>query len=241
MAGPLWLRVRAPFAAFRWMQAGVYRATSPVMPPSTAWGLVLNLAGVETREPVSHAEGATTLVRPDAPRLRLAIGAVREPERASLYQQLHGYPVGSSGKDGLQPRARGSKFWIAPARREVLVGLDLMLGVEAEDAALLGRVVDGLHGRLPGGRYGLPFAGDNNFLFDRLDVLPAPEPARWYEAMGADEGPRRGACRLTVGIDRADASRTRTALYAPAAAPRAEPSDAAWTWVPSAPPGAEGG
>ena len=45
----LWLRVQAPFAAFRWLQAGVHRATSPVIPPSTAWGLLLNLAHVETR------------------------------------------------------------------------------------------------------------------------------------------------------------------------------------------------
>src|SRR5690606_31673513 len=72
----LWLRLRAPFAAFRWMQAGVYRATSPVIPPSAAWGLVLNLAGVETR---GEDDGTTTQIRADAPPLCLAIGAVHEP------------------------------------------------------------------------------------------------------------------------------------------------------------------
>ena len=51
----LWLRVRAPFAAFRWMQAGVYRATSPIVPPSAAWGLCLNLAHIDMRQ---HDEGA---------------------------------------------------------------------------------------------------------------------------------------------------------------------------------------
>ena len=30
---PFYVDLRAPFAAFRWLQAGVYRATSPVIPP----------------------------------------------------------------------------------------------------------------------------------------------------------------------------------------------------------------
>src|SRR5438132_1289702 len=45
----LFLRLDAPFSAFRWLQAGVYRGTFPVMPPSAAWGFALNLAGIETR------------------------------------------------------------------------------------------------------------------------------------------------------------------------------------------------
>jgi CRISPR-associated protein Cas5t len=227
---PLWLRVRAPFAAFRWMQAGVYRATSPVIPPSAAWGLLLNLAGVETREEATP----TTLVRGDAPPLRIAVAMLETPEQATLYQQLHTYPVGTSGEEGLKPRTHGAKYWIAPARREILVGFDCQLGVMAEDGALLAQIVDGLSGLRNGSRYGLPFAGDNNFLIDRIDVLGDPLPARWYEAMGPDEGPRRGSCRLTVGIDRADASRTSTLLFAPTR-PLPRPPDAAWTWTPRAP------
>src|SRR5688572_22411460 len=92
----LWLHLKAPFAAFRWMQAGVWRATSPVIPPSAAWGLVLNLAGVDTRLP---GEGVTTLVRPDAPTLGIAVGAVNFASKSSLYQQLHTYPVGNSGAE----------------------------------------------------------------------------------------------------------------------------------------------
>src|SRR2546429_287119 len=90
-----WLRIHAPFAAFRGFQAGVYRSTSPVMPPSAAYGLVLNIAGVEMRAP---SNGVTTLIRSDVPRLRLAIGLVRVSERSSLYQQLHSYRVGTDEK-----------------------------------------------------------------------------------------------------------------------------------------------
>lgn len=228
----LWLRLRAPFAAFRWMQAGVYRATSPVIPPSAAWGLVLNLAGVETR---GEDDGTTTQVRADAPPLGLAIGAVREAEVGSLYQQLHGYPVGSSFPE-LEAKARGTKYGILPVRREVLVGFDCVLGVRAAQEGLLERVVLGLRGELPGSRYGLPFAGDNNLLFDRIDVLPEPPAVRWYAPLSEDGTERRaGSCRLTVAIDRRDASRTETRLFAPGAAAQAMPPDAAWVWVPRAP------
>ena len=223
----LFLRLRAPFAAFRWMQAGVYRATSPVIPPSAAWGLVLNLAGIETRLPGE----ATTLVRCDAPRLRLAIGRVGEQaEVATLYQQLHSYPVGNSGKE-LAPRAHGAKFWIVPVRREILVGFDALVGVETDDDGLLDCIRRGLRGELGVARYGLPFAGDNNLLFDNIAVVSSPPVAYWYRPMSAGDGPRRGSCRLTIAIDREDASRTRTALFAPDLQPTEQPDSTAWVSV----------
>lgn len=227
----LWLRLRAPFAAFRWMQAGVWRATSPVIPPSAAWGLVLNLAGVETR---AAGAGPTTLVRDDAPALELAIGEVARPESASLYQQLHVYPVGSSGKE-FKARTHGAKHWITPVRREFLVGFDVVVGVRSPDEALVERVRLGLAGELEDDRYGLPFAGDNNFLFDRLDVIEVPPPLHWYARLNPGDPPRKGSCRLTVGIDRSDSSRTTTILFAPLPDPAVVPPASAWTWTPRPP------
>lgn len=228
-----WLRLRAPFAAFRWLQAGVYRATSPIIPPSAAWGLLLNLAHVDTRDTRQARE--VTPIRPDAPPLCIALGSVQTPDKAILYQQLHGYPVGSSGKE-LAARTHGAKHWIAPVRRELLVGFDVVLGVRSHDAALLQRIHDGLHGRLGAPRYGLPFAGDNNLLFDRIDVQDTPTPARWYTPIEAGDTARRGSCRLTVAIDRDDSSRTQSLLFAPTE-PLAEPPDQAWIWCPRAPRG----
>ena len=227
----LWLRIRAPFAAFRWMQAGVYRATSPVIAPSAAWGLVLNLAGIETR--VVDDASTTTQIREDAPALRLAIGVVTPSEVATLYQQLHSYPVGSSG-GALKERSYGSKYWIAPARREVLVGLDVLLGVESTVLDVVELVQRGLRG-VGGDRYGLPFAGDNNFLIDRIDVLTTPEPAFWYAGIDPDSRPRPGSCRLTVGIDRRDSASTTSRLFAPVESATERPPEGAWTWVPREP------
>jgi CRISPR-associated protein Cas5t len=228
----MWLHVRAPFAAFRWFQAGVYRATHPVMPPSVAYGLLLNLAAIEMRDPTV---GPTTLIRPDVPLLRIAIGVVTPAEQCSLYQQLHTYPVGNSGAE-FKPRTHGAKYWITPVRREVLVGLNCIIGVQSDDNNLCNRVRRGLKGELDVIRYGLPFAGDNNFLFDSIDeVAVLPETTVWYARMQPDDPPRKGSCRLTVGIDRADNSKTTSFLFAPIDSNAAEPPDLAWTWTPRVP------
>ncbi len=224
----LWLRAAAPFAAFRWMQAGVWRATSPVIPPSAAWGLVLNLASVETR---MASDGPTTLVRPDAPGFEVAVAALAEPERGTFYQQLHSYPVGTSSEH-LAQGTRGAKFHILPVRRELLIGFEAAIGVRTPEVALLDRVRCGLEGFLDEPRYGLPFAGDNNFLFDRLQVLDQAPAARWY---ARTQRALQGTCRLTIGIDRGDPSRTTTGIFAPLESPTSEVPEEAWTWVPRAP------
>jgi CRISPR-associated protein Cas5t len=238
----LWLRICAPFAAFRGFQAGVYRATAPIIPPSTAWGLVLNLAGIEMR---GSLDRPTTLIRDDVPCLRLAIGRPcktlptgdsvpeNESEICTLYQQLHSYPVGNSGKE-LAARTHGAKYWIVPVRREFLVGLDVVVGIQAAQD-LLEQVKQGLRGELDRPRYGLPFAGDNNFLFDRIDTLDQPPETLWYVQMQPDDPPMRGSYRLTVGIDRADNSKTTSYLYAPMETSSVEPPLNAWTWTPRKP------
>ena len=229
----MWLHVCAPFAAYRWFQAGVYRATSPVMPPSSAYGLFLNLAAIDMRQ---GGNAPTTLIRPDVPLLRLAIGMLASATQGSLYQQLHTYPIGTSGAS-LKPRAHGAKYWITPAWREFLVGLNGIIGIRAEDSSLFDRVRKGLKGELDVQRYGLPFAGDNNFLFDRIDELTAPHAGTiWYTRMQPDDPPCQGSCRLTVGIDRSDNSKTTSAIYAPVVNGSSEPPEMAWTWTPHEPP-----
>lgn len=228
----LWLHVRAPFAAYRGMQAGAFRGSAPFMPPSAAHGLVCNLAGIETRGDLS---AVATPLRADAPPLQIAIGSLTAPEVSTLYQQLHSYPVGASGREA-RPRARGAKYWIAPVRREVLVGLSVLLGVRSRETGILDRAEKGLRGEGDWERYGLPFAGDNQLLFDRIDVLPAPVPAWWVVPLTLEGPLRRDSVRLTIGIDREDASRTTARLYAPVEEPVADPPEEAWTWVPASPP-----
>ena len=225
-----WLQLRAPFAAFRGFQAGVYRSTSPVMTPSAAYGLVLNLAGIEMR---ATSRGATTLIRPDVPRVRLAIGLVKLAGRNSVYQQLHGYRVGTDKKTkAMAALTKGAKYQIVPVRREILVDYDGVIGVQTSDEKLRDLVARGLRGELGTQRYGLPFAGDNNYLFDTIELIEEP-PAQilWYVPFQPNKAPRKGTCRLTIGIDRADNSKTTSSIYAPAS----DLTDAVWTWTPSPP------
>src|SRR3954471_21051970 len=100
------LRIKAPFAAFRTFAAGAYRPTAPFITPSAAYGLLLNIAMVETR----HDDGRSpmTVTAAGLPSADIALGAVTLPTVQSLYQQLHNYPVGAVTPAALQ-RSRGNK------------------------------------------------------------------------------------------------------------------------------------
>jgi CRISPR-associated protein Cas5t len=220
---------------FRPFVAGWYRPTAGFITPSAAYGLLLNIAGIESRlkeEDAAHPGGVpTTLLRSDLPACRIAIGLpldVQPPAAQSIFQQLHNYPVGS---DAGQPWdvAKGTKNNITPVRRQLLTNLHVLIAVDDEPrSGLESRIEAGLRGALNADRYGLPFLGDNNFLIDRLE-LRDPEPARWYERVASsDDGPRAHATRLTVWIDRADVSRTRSDLFAPASTAIVNPPKSAW-------------
>lgn len=222
----MYLRLKAPFASFRPFQSGAYRSTTAVPSPSTVYGLILNLAGIEQR---GELAAPITLIQDDLPEMEIAIGQVSQPEIAMLSQQLHQYPVGASGAE-LAQKTHGAKYWIAPVRRAVLVNLDLVVGVRAEQW-LCDRIHQGLNGDLDEPRYGLPFAGDNNFLFDQIESIDSPKMARWYCPLQHNSRPERGICRLTVWIDRADNTKTRTTEFAPSAF-CLSPPDAAWLQLP---------
>ncbi len=229
-----YLHVRAPFAAYRSFQAGVYRTSSPIMPHSAAFGLILNLAGIEMRDPQSLYE-PTTRIREDVPRLQIAVGSVKSPGKSSIFQQLHTYPVGNSGEH-LEPKTQGAKYWIVTARREILVGLDCVLGVQSpEELNLFDLVRRGLRGEIARS-YGLPFAGDNNFLFDRIEVFSQPPiENQWYVPLKPGDAPQKDSCQLTIGIHRTDNSKTTSNLFAPTTDMMATPPKEAWIWTPHQP------
>lgn len=227
-----WLKIRAPFAAFRGFQAGVYRSTAPVIPPSAAYGLILNLAGIEMRD---YSNAKTTEIRKDLPSMQLAIGIINSPEKSSMYQQLHSYPVGNSGKE-LAPLTKGAKFWITPVRREMLIDYEGVIGVQTDDKTLRGKIEKGLRGEPGTNRYGLPFAGDNNFLFDRIEIIgEPPENVIWYVRHQPNDKQVKGSCRLYVGINRTDNSKTTGFVFVPKENLNLPLPDAAWTWTPQPP------
>jgi CRISPR-associated protein Cas5t len=236
----MFLRLQAPFAAFRPFQSGGYRSTTSIPSPSTVYGLLLNLAAIEQRAELTTP---VTLIRDNLPAIEIAIAQVKQPELAILSQQLHQYPVGASGTE-LAKKTHGAKYWIAPVRREVLIDLDIVVGIKAEPE-LRNRILAGLNGELEEQRYGLPFAGDNNFLFDlvqssetleglRLRDEKSMPLLRWYSPACARDKPKLGVCRVTKWIDRANNSKTKIIVFVPGNFCRTVPGegDSAWIKLP---------
>jgi CRISPR-associated protein Cas5t len=186
-------------------------ATAPFITPSAAYGLLLNVAGVEMRH--DDGESPMTLIKgAGLPAVEIALGALSMPQHHTVYQQLHNYPVGATGAERA-PMTQGNKYNIAPVRRAFLSGIKGYVCLRG-DAGLEGLVMDGLKGRTPH-RYGLPFLGDNNFLPDRIEEAAALNSARWWVPVpeGATAESPATVSRFTVAIDRADMSRTRSKLF----------------------------
>ena len=224
----LCLYLEAPFATFRTFTAGSFRPTAEFITPSAAYGLLLNVAGIEMRD---YRENLPmTVIRHDLPKYRLALGALSFPLIHTIYQQIHNYPVGNQGEENA-PRTKGSKYNITPTRRAFLSDLKGYICLDASPEFET-QVKDGLRGKSPR-TYGIPFLGDNNFLISRLEPVNDYQPAYWYEQILSEqsEGMRNHATRLTVAVDREDMSRSRSALFAPTTEPRKSIPENAWVQV----------
>jgi CRISPR-associated protein Cas5t len=224
------LHLDAPFGIFRTFTAGNFRPTAPFITPSAAYGLLLNIAGIEMR--YDDGKSVATLIAPQGlPAVDIALGVRGEfPRQQTLLQQAHNYPVGATGKE-YKEEAKGRKYNISPVRRVLLSDIHAYIAVRGDET--LEQLIDrGLQGK--GGRsYGLPFVGNNSFLPDRLETVKKAKPARWYERIdnsGKGLG-RQGATRLTITIDRVKMENTCSALFAPQQEASEEIPDRAWISV----------
>lgn len=221
------LRVRARFGAFRSLTAGSLRPSAPFMTPSAAYGLLLNLAGIESR--LDDGKSVDTQTRPNLPTFEIALGLNKLesglpqlPEDQSIFQQLHNYPVGNSGKEH-QEACRGNKYNIQPIRRAFLSDLDMLICIrEAPElvAQIRQALAQGLEAPLlaEAPRYGIPFLGDNNFMIDVLQEEFAPLSERYWlvksnlrQSLDTIKRPQR--YRLPVWIDRAFMPGTQSELF----------------------------
>ena len=225
----LLLRLKAPFAAFRLLQAGRFRSTTPTISPTAAYGLLLNLAALETRDWSQVSKPATPMLK-NLPKVEIAIANWVQPETATLLQQLHNIPVGSIPPEKWE-RTEGCKPNIKPVQREILVDFEAIIAAHCDNELQL-RIIAGLNGEHNSERYGLPFAGDNNFLFDEIEVLSDIKPLYWYSRIADEDLPRPGVCRLTTWIDRDDSSQTKVELFAPISKATVKPPTGAWTSLP---------
>lgn len=220
--------LQAKFAAFRTFTSGSFRPSAGFITPSAAYGLLLNFAGFDMRD--NDGALAMTLIRKDLPSAKIAVGALIFPERQSVLQQLHNYPIGASGKEHA-PYTKGNKYNIIPVRRELLSNIRVYVCADG-NSELETWIVEGLAGKRPR-KYGLPFLGDNNFLIDRFEIVIQREPVWWFEMLDEDQdGIRENTTRLTTIIDRKDLSQTRSFLFAPTETKETNPPSKAWVSFP---------
>lgn len=118
------------------------------------------------------------------------------PRVQSVFQQLHNYPVGASGKEKADA-CKGNKYNITPVRREFLSNIRAVVALRSSED-FENRICQGLVGQLNTGRYGVPFLGDNSFLPDRLERIDTAIPTRWFEQLGpaSRDGMRERAARF---------------------------------------------
>lgn len=224
----LCLHLKAPFAVFRNFTAGSFRPTTDFITPSAAYGLLLNIAGIEMRK--HDPKAVMTLIQSNLPRFRVALGALDWPSTQSLYQQLHNYPVGTSGKEH-KKNTMGSKYNITPARRSFLSGIKAYICMDGLPE-LEEKILTSLQGTYDN-RYGTLFLGDNNFLPDRIEPIYEREPAYWYEQLTEDTRMANldRTVRLTISIDRHDMSKTSSSLFRPTDSKIVDIPDRAWVEV----------
>jgi len=212
----LCLYLEAPFAAFRTFTAGSFRPTAAFITYSAAYGFLLNIAGIEMRKesPILPM----TIIENGLPTFSLALGARSLPSTNSILQQLHNYPVGTTGKE----RAfltKGTKYNIQPVTRSFLSDIKAYVCIK-NNPEFESQVLRGLTAEIKR-TYGLPFLGDNSFLISKIKPVKLLESAYWLIKIPdkLEENLPTGAMRLTVKIDREDMSRTQSALFAPAHEP----------------------
>ncbi|AFZ48719.1 CRISPR-associated protein DevS [Cyanobacterium stanieri PCC 7202] len=223
----IFLYFKAPFASFRPFQSGSYRSTTPIPSPSTVYGILLNLAGIELRDDINKPISNNCQ---DLPSLKVAIALLSgKSDKIVLSQQLHNYPVGNSGKE-LAKKTYGNKYWISPVRREVLINHEFIVGIKG-NSDIETKIIKGLNGELEKSRYGLPFAGDNNFLFDSIEIIEQPQLARWFFPIQDHTRAHHQICRLTTWIDREDNTKTKIKVFAPTDF-TTQPPEKVWITLP---------
>lgn len=223
----LYLYVVAPFAAFRTFSTGSYRPTAWFITHSAAYGLLLNIAGIEMR--YNDGKSPMTLIKKELPIVKIALGALEMPQQQTIYQQLHNYPVGSTNKEKLE-RTKYNKNNIAPVRRAFLSSLNAYICMK-DNYELEQSILEGLLGNSPR-TYGLPFLGDNNFLPDKFEAVDVLQPAIWFVKLNPKSMDINDRLeRLTTMIDRANMANTSSDIFSPTKIPSIDIPEEAWVEI----------
>lgn len=213
------IELKAPFLSCRTFNSG-YGYTTPTIPHSGAYGLVLNLAGFNMldygKEPIQA--GKEALVYPcvkDMPGLEISVGLISTGNISALLHQYHKHSL----TPGVDIEYFGRKPIVSIGKREYVSSYHGVIGVRGDDDIIekVSRGTKECYG-------GIPFAGQRNLFFSEINLVSGVK-AKWFKT-DLDRGEQ--TIFLTTGIDRADSSNTKGELFALSAETESIPASA---WV----------
>jgi CRISPR-associated protein Cas5t len=239
--GTLIVRVTAPHAVFKMHSAGAFQGTLPVMPPSTAYGLVMNMAGINIRgepTPVRKADAGyfstLSIDKAKCPKVSIAVGLFSVPERGVILYHAHRY-LSVLNKPDVERLGKykpyGRKNAITPTKQQFLVNYDGAIGIRAPEN-LIEKIMDTMLGRKAHG--GVLFAGSSDYLIESIQATD--KPAAWYSILTKSELHKRlekseippGLIRLPVSIDRDNCTKTLSMMFAPVETYTNNPPESSW-------------
>jgi CRISPR-associated protein Cas5t len=210
----IFLYFRAPFGAFKPFQSVEMLSTAEFITYSAAYGLLLGLAGIDSRNPQVKKQYSAA---------RIALGTMCLPRKGRAFQQLHKY------KDKKEiPRAKGRKPFIDTYWREFLYDrLEGYIGLEHPELESLVR--QGIEEPATLNYWGLPFMGDNNYFIERLDIVETPRQCQWFHQFTqGDEVSGERLFYLSAWTDYQDSTRSKSSLFC---LKQQSPRDARTAWV----------
>ncbi|XWK89470.1 MAG: hypothetical protein U7127_05230 [Phormidium sp.] len=196
----LFIYFKAPFGAFKPFQSVEMLATVEFMTYSAAYGFLLGLAGINSRDPQTKQAYINT---------RIALGTLKLPRKGRVLQQLH---KGKPSTENFE-RAKGRKPYIDVFWREILYDkLEGYIGLDNPELEVL--VERGINEPSSLSYWGLPFMGDNNFFVQQLDIVEHPQPCRWFSSIDNGNLPRgERLYYLSVWTDYQDSIRSKSLLF----------------------------
>lgn len=216
---------KAPFFSYREFNTGDYCYSLPVIPHSAAYGLVLNLAGIEIKG--VNCENINT------PMLEIAVGLVSYDNVSCLIHQYHKYTQSYGNKyspyewvkndDGtytlkeeikkkgkqktslsdVKKQYHGRKWGIGIIKREYLIDYHGVIGVKG-DSEIINKIKEGIDNCVGS----IPYAGQSNLMFSHLNIENTE--AYWLvtELLDDDDNDEVKSVQLTTEVNRIKSNKT---------------------------------
>ena len=202
------LRVDVPIASFPTSRSREYRATYPVPPPSTVYGMLLSLVGETNR--YKHCG------------VKIAITLLSEPAKSITLRKTRRF----------KKKKIDHKENTRPDFQEILTGIELLVWVaEGEDKAkpsLCDLLNQAFANPASVNRFGALCLGESRDLVDRIDLLPEDYQAQSLQWLIKDE---YGYLSLPYWVDHVGSKKTRWLRYALENREQQQPSESSWTII----------